>query len=110
MSEVDACGRMGFDRERIVWMCDRPEGHEGPCTYDQRAGHMPDLGRCEWWVLCTEPAAVVIDHPVLGPVPVCLSCLTRIARIDPEIRAAIDQTLIEMGRAHADLDRWWSRE
>jgi hypothetical protein len=37
------CGKLGHDSERIVWMCVLPDGHEGECSYEQRAGRLPPI-------------------------------------------------------------------
>lgn len=29
---------------------------------------------CEWFLLCTRPATVFIEHPIVGPVPACSRC------------------------------------
>lgn len=31
---------------------------------------------CQWFALCFEPATTHRDHPIIGPVPVCLTCKT----------------------------------
>jgi hypothetical protein len=36
-----------------------------------------ELPTCEWFALCTNEAEVAIQHPVLGFVPICPSCLER---------------------------------
>lgn len=31
---------------------------------------------CGWFAMCDRPAAGVVAHPVLGPVPTCEPCAT----------------------------------
>jgi len=33
---------------------------------------------CEWFVLCDEPAFALIEHPVLGDVPICRRCAQKL--------------------------------
>lgn len=37
---IPPCGKLGHDPERIVWMCVLPDGHDGDCSYAQRAGRL----------------------------------------------------------------------
>jgi hypothetical protein len=29
---------------------------------------------CQWFALCTNPATVIVPHPILGDVPACIRC------------------------------------
>lgn len=33
---------------------------------------------CSWFALCERDATDVLDHPVLGGVPICTPCLDRV--------------------------------
>lgn len=37
--------------------------------------------QCEWFALCTRPAAGDVGHPILGPVPTCAECATRLGLV-----------------------------
>lgn len=41
----------------------------------------PDVDRCRWFLACENKATTVIRHPVLGGVPACAECASRVARI-----------------------------
>lgn len=32
---------------------------------------------CEWFALCTNQTSTAAEHPVLGPVPVCVRCAAK---------------------------------
>ncbi len=32
---------------------------------------------CQWFALCTNPAALTMPHPILGSVPICDRCASR---------------------------------
>jgi hypothetical protein len=34
---------------------------------------------CEWFALCTNQAAGVVEHPVLGQVPTCQRCAAKLS-------------------------------
>lgn len=34
--------------------------------------------RCQWFALCTNPADGVVLHPILGDVPTCVRCVTKL--------------------------------
>jgi hypothetical protein len=36
------------------------------------------LPRCEWFALCDHPATGTMPHPILGDVPICDRCRTRV--------------------------------
>jgi hypothetical protein len=36
------------------------------------------MNTCEWFALCDRPAAGVVHHPVLSPVPTCQRCADRL--------------------------------
>lgn len=38
------------------------------------------LANCQWFAMCTNVAAVLIDHPILRKVPTCTRCAERVAR------------------------------
>lgn len=40
----------------------------------ERHGEVPG---CEWMLMCEEPAAGVVAHPILGDVPTCQRCADR---------------------------------
>lgn len=42
---------------------------------------------CEWFLLCTNPAAGFVEHPTLGPVPTCTRCATRFDLVLEEVPA-----------------------
>jgi hypothetical protein len=33
---------------------------------------------CEWFLWCTNPADGVVKHPLLGSVPTCTRCATKL--------------------------------
>ena len=37
---------------------------------------------CEWFALCTKPAAGTVAHPILGDVPICERCAERMGYAD----------------------------
>ena len=36
------------------------------------------MDECRWFALCERPADGVVEHPVLGDVPVCRTCATNL--------------------------------
>lgn len=49
-----------------------PEGHEGDPKFE---------AACMWWAKCPNPANTVMEHPVLGDVPICKRCAEKLAHI-----------------------------
>lgn len=43
-----------------------------------------DLGRCQWFALCDHEATGTLYHPVLGDVPICDRCRTKIDKLRSE--------------------------
>lgn len=39
---------------------------------------------CAWFLLCDNPANGLRDHPILGPVPICVRCDDKVERISNE--------------------------
>lgn len=40
--------------------------------------HLGEPVRCGWFALCTRETDIAVEHPVLGPTPVCLECADRV--------------------------------
>lgn len=38
---------------------------------------MREIPFCQWFALCTRPAAGTVQHPALGAVPTCRECADR---------------------------------
>lgn len=36
---------------------------------------------CEWFALCANQTSQAADHPILGPVPICERCATKLGVI-----------------------------
>lgn len=56
-----------------------------------------DPSRCQWFVLCTRVADGVVRHPVLGDVPTCSICASRLGLVLVNKETETD--------AHEDTDR-----
>ena len=41
---------------------------------------------CQWWVLCDHEATGTRSHPILGDVPICDRCASKVARIEQRKR------------------------
>lgn len=39
--------------------------------------------RCEWFLLCDNPAVTTQSHPVLGNVPICQRCADKYRSLAP---------------------------
>ena len=64
-------------------------------------------GGCEWFALCDHPADGVVSHPVLGDVPTCERCATK---LDLDLRPfpldhLSDETLGQLQRAGVAVER-----
>lgn len=53
--------------------------------------------RCEWFLLCDNPAVTTLPHPVLVGVPICQRCLDKYESMAPR-----DEHKIEGTQAHFD--------
>ena len=43
--------------------------------------HKQDIGECQYFALCTNPATTTINAGPLGDVPACQQCADKMARI-----------------------------
>lgn len=52
-----------------------------------------ELGVCRWFALCDQPADGVVAHRVLGHVPTCERCATRLGLelVDPATLAEVTE-------------------
>lgn len=41
---------------------------------------------CQWFLLCTNEATRLREHPILGQVPICERCDEKVARIEGATR------------------------
>jgi hypothetical protein len=39
---------------------------------------------CEWWAQCDRAAVTTLPHPVLGAVPICALCKTKVEQLTDE--------------------------
>jgi hypothetical protein len=64
----------------------RQDGNEGWLTLTQHDGYVSypsnsggeDRAPCMWFALCDNDAATTRPHPILGDVPICTRCATKI--------------------------------
>ncbi|TEA09089.1 hypothetical protein CCUG60884_00258 [Mycobacteroides salmoniphilum] len=49
-----------------------PGGYEDDPAYE---------ASCMWWARCLNPANTVMEHPVLGNLPICKRCAEKLAHI-----------------------------
>lgn len=74
--------RMDEPFEMCVTCGVEPWGH-GYCGEQcAKCAATPPAGAdCEWYLMCTNKASVMLRHPILGAVPACARCAEKDARL-----------------------------
>lgn len=82
-SESFICGANAVGRRNSGLDLDRSKTTCRECLeqLDRIEAAAEEVGECEWFALCENGATLTRSHPILGDVPICGRCDSKIERL-----------------------------